>query len=69
MTWLRARKPGLDIMVDGGVNAETAVLAAKAGANQFVAGSYLFKQRDMKLVVDEMKVKVRGEGEQWNLSL
>ena len=58
VTWLRGRKPGLDIMVDGGVNAETAVLAAKAGANQFVAGSYLFKQRDMKLAVDEMKVKV-----------
>ena len=69
VTWLRERKPGLDIMVDGGVNAETAVLAAKAGANQFVAGSYLFKQEDMKSAVDEMKVKVRGEGEQWNLSL
>ena len=69
VTWLRARCPSLDIRVDGGVNAETSVLAAKAGANQFVAGSYLFKQRDMKLAVDEMKVKVRGEGEQWNLSL
>ena len=69
VTWLRARCPSLDILVDGGVNAETAVLAASAGANQFVAGSYLFKQRDMKLAVDEMKVKVRGEGERWNLSL
>ena len=68
VTWLRERKPMLDIMVDGGVNAETAVLAAKAGANQFVAGSYLFRQKDMKLAVEEMKVKVRGEGEQWNLS-
>ena len=67
VTWLRERKPMLDIMVDGGVNAETAVLAAKAGANQFVAGSYLFRQKDMKLAVEEMKVKVRGEGEQWNL--
>ena len=68
VTWLRERKPQLDIMVDGGVNGETAVLAAKAGANQFVAGSYLFKQEDMKSAVDEMKVKVRGEGEQLNLS-
>ena len=59
VTWLRAQKPGLDIMVDGGVNAETAVLAAQAGANQFVAGSYLFKQRDMKLAVDEMKGKLK----------
>ena len=59
VTWLRERKPGLGIMVDGGVNAETAVLAAKAGANQFVAGSYLFKQKDMKFAVDEMKEKLK----------
>ena len=55
VTWLRARCPALDIMVDGGVNAETAVLAARAGANQFVAGSYLFGQADMKAAVKEMK--------------
>ena len=58
VTWLRARCPALDIMVDGGVNAETAVLAARAGANQFVAGSYLFKQGDMKLAVKEMKSSI-----------
>lgn len=58
VTWLRERKPQLDIMVDGGVNAETAVLAAKAGANQFVAGSYLFKQGDMKRAVEEMRAKI-----------
>ena len=58
VTWLRARKPGLDVMVDGGINAETAVLAAKAGANQFVAGSYLFRQADMKRAVTEMKSRV-----------
>ena len=53
--WLRARRPGLDIMVDGGVNAETAVAAVKAGANQLVAGSYLFKQADMGSAVMEMR--------------
>ena len=58
VTWLRARCPALDIMVDGGVNAETAVLAARAGANQFVAGSYLFKQADMRKAVDDMRGKV-----------
>ena len=58
VTWLRARCPALDIMVDGGVNAETAVLAAQAGANQFVAGSYLFKQEDMRKAVDDMREKV-----------
>ena len=55
---LRRRRPSLNIMVDGGINAETAVLAAKAGANQFVAGSYLFKQTDMKTAVDAMRMEV-----------
>ena len=55
---LRRMRPGLDIMVDGGINAETALIAAKAGANQFVAGSYLFKQADMKAAVDAMRTGV-----------
>ena len=58
VTWLRARCSDLDIMVDGGVNAETVVLAAKAGANQFVAGSYLFKQADMKSAVSGLRSSV-----------
>ncbi len=52
---LRKRAPGLDIMVDGGVDGETAVLAVKAGANQLVAGSYLFKQTDMAEAVAAMR--------------
>ena len=55
---LRRMRPDLDIMVDGGINAETALVAAKAGANQFVAGSYLFKQADMKSAVDAMRTGV-----------
>ena len=55
VTWIRDRKPGLDIMIDGGGNAETIPLAAKAGANQFVAGSYLFKQADMKSAVADLR--------------
>ena len=55
---LRRMRPSLDIMVDGGINAETALIAAKAGANQFVAGSYLFKQADMKAAVDAMRIGV-----------
>lgn len=35
-----------DIEVDGGVNNETIVEAAKAGANVFVAGSYLYDKVD-----------------------
>ena len=55
VSWLRERRPGLDIMIDGGGNAETIPLAAKAGANMFVAGSYLFAQADMKAAVDDLR--------------
>ena len=55
---LRRMRPKLDIMVDGGINADTALVAAKAGANQFGAGSYLFKQADMKAAVDAMRIGV-----------
>ncbi len=58
VTALRRMHPELDVMVDGGVNAETAVQAARAGANQFVAGSYLFRQADMKAAVDAMRAEV-----------
>jgi ribulose-phosphate 3-epimerase len=58
VSWLRKRRPELDIMVDGGINAETAVLAAKAGANQFVAGSYLFRQADMALAVSDLRARL-----------
>ena len=55
---LRRLCPDLDIMVDGGINGETALVAAKAGANQFVAGSYLFGQADMKAAVEAMRAGV-----------
>lgn len=51
LTYLRDRLPTVDLMVDGGVDAGTAPLAARAGANQFVAGSYLFRQTDMAAAV------------------
>src|SRR5205823_6381170 len=36
----------LDIQIDGGINPETAPLAAKAGADILVAGSAIFLQPD-----------------------
>lgn len=39
---LRAAAPDLPIMVDGGIDASTLPLAARAGANEFVAGSALY---------------------------
>ena len=55
VTWVRERRPALDIMVDGGVNGDTAVDSVKAGANQLVAGSYLFRQSDMAAAVADMR--------------
>ena len=50
-------KRGLDILleVDGGINAETAPLAAKAGADVLVAGNYVFSAEDMKATVEAIK--------------
>lgn len=58
VTWLREHCPMLDIMIDGGGNAETIPLAAKAGANQFVAGAYLYKQPDMKAAVEDLRKRI-----------
>ena len=43
---LRKINPDIDIEVDGGVNPETIKIAAKAGANVFVAGSAVFKSEN-----------------------
>lgn len=47
----------LDILleVDGGINAETAPLAIKAGATVLVAGNYIFSAEDIKARVKEIK--------------
>ena len=45
----------IDIEVDGGINAETAPLAVKAGANVLVAGSYVFNAEDIPTVIKEIK--------------
>jgi ribulose-phosphate 3-epimerase len=55
---LRALKPELDIMIDGGGNSETVPQAAVAGANQFVAGSYLFSQADMRGAVSDLRARI-----------
>ncbi|MCD8040478.1 MAG: ribulose-phosphate 3-epimerase [Clostridia bacterium] len=48
-------KPDLDIEIDGGITESTAPLAAAAGANVLVAGSYLFKAADMAAAIDGLK--------------
>lgn len=43
----RRGRPDMDILVDGGIDQNTAPRCAAAGANAFVAGTALFPQRDM----------------------
>lgn len=45
----------MNIQVDGGINAVTAVTAKNAGANVLVAGTYLFKAEDMKTAADAIR--------------
>lgn len=47
--------PPFDIQVDGGINPQTAKLCIEAGANDLVAGSYLFSLPDMKEGVEILK--------------
>lgn len=52
---LRELKPELNIIVDGGVNAETAALCREAGANILVSGSYIFKAEDRIAAIESLK--------------
>jgi len=51
------KKRGLDIEIeiDGGINAETIVACAEAGATIFVAGSAIYNQKDRKKALQEIK--------------
>ncbi len=44
-----------DIMADGGINAETAPLAIRAGANILVTASYFFGAKDYKKALHSLK--------------
>ena len=52
---INRRGLNVEIEVDGGINAETAPLAAKAGATVLVAGSYVFSAKDIAATVKEIK--------------
>lgn len=45
----------MTIMVDGGINGETAVQCAQAGANAFVAGTYLYRSEDMAAEIRNLR--------------
>ncbi len=48
-------KKDIDIQVDGGINEQTVCVAAKAGANVFVAGSAVFGSDDYKNAVSTLR--------------
>lgn len=43
------------IQVDGGINAETAKVCTRLGANSLVAGSYVYKSDDIKTAIDSLR--------------
>ncbi len=49
-----------NIQVDGGIDLETAKLCFDAGANIFVAGTFLFKQPNLKTAVSELRHAAGG---------
>lgn len=52
---LKAKKPDLLVQVDGGINPETAVTAAKAGVDICVAGTSVFKAEDARKAINDLK--------------
>lgn len=59
VSFLRKKFKNLNIQVDGGLNIETAEIAASHGANIIVAGSSIFKAEDPKFVIDSMRASVQ----------
>jgi ribulose-phosphate 3-epimerase len=53
--WRRERKLNYRLEVDGGINNQTVAECARAGADTFVAGTALFKQRNMTAAVTKMR--------------
>ena len=52
---LREQFPELMIQIDGGIDAETAKLAQKAGANNIVAGHFIFSAKDRKKAIAALR--------------
>lgn len=53
--WRQSRGLGYRIEVDGGIVQETAIECSRMGADTFVSGTGLFKNRDMKKAVARMR--------------
>jgi ribulose-phosphate 3-epimerase len=51
----RLRFPNLNIQTDGGVNDETALLCAKSGANNVVAGTSVFRDPHPRIAAERLR--------------
>jgi len=56
--WRQERQLRYHIEVDGGINLETSVECARAGADTFVSGTALFGQRQLKRAILKMREAV-----------
>lgn len=52
---LREIWPDSNIEVDGGINPETSKKTINAGANLICAGTYIFRSKDIKRAIEELK--------------
>jgi ribulose-phosphate 3-epimerase len=62
VTEARKKFPHIHVEMDGGLNAETSALGAKAGANVIVAGTSVFASPDPKAAIDQIKEAVLKNG-------
>lgn len=53
--WRRELNLDYRLEVDGGINYQTAVECARAGADTFVAGTFLFQHRQMKTAIQKLR--------------
>ena len=60
--WRKEQNLNYRIEVDGGIDLQTAVECAKAGADTFVSGTALFKQRQLGRAVRKMREAVSAVG-------
>lgn len=58
---IRSINKDIDIEVDGGINPDTIKIAAKAGANVFVAGSAVFKSDNPASTIELLKQNAENE--------
>ena len=56
---LRTLRPALDIEVDGGINPFTARTAFENGANVFVAGNAIFKEKDRQKAISDIMAALK----------